>query len=216
MNLPPLTKSPNETFTNWTNRRKMCAGLEHEPYVDPYPIDMGTYLQYPHFIIDKESYARFEQRLIDLRIKRVLTWHQIICNLADSRTWKEKYQLYIQSPEWKQIRSRKITACGSVCEICNKFCSSLQVHHLHYRTVGEERNEDLMVVCKNCHPQVDEERRKRMANQADNNAYETFCMKKYGAVLDSPSAYEDFCQWQISKESGYECDYYPDCNRSGF
>jgi len=55
-----LTKAKTESYSNWMNRRKACAGLPHEPYIESWPertmIDGEIYLQYPHFKI-KESEA---------------------------------------------------------------------------------------------------------------------------------------------------------------
>lgn len=60
-----------------------------------------------------------------------------------------KYYRYIKSTEWIE-KSRKWREETGACEMCGAT-DSLQCHHLHYRTVGKETREDIMVVCYECH-----------------------------------------------------------------
>jgi 5-methylcytosine-specific restriction endonuclease McrA len=71
-----------------------------------------------------------------------------------------KYQTHLDSKQWKQTRKSTMARVKSKsrrtvfqCEMCNEFFFSdaIEVHHKHYRTVGSERPEDLMVVCRWCH-----------------------------------------------------------------
>lgn len=65
-------------------------------------------------------------------------------------SFKQNYKNHIASPKWKAIRANVIAIRGSKCEECGST-SRLHVHHLHYRTFGDELPEDLKVLCKNCH-----------------------------------------------------------------
>lgn len=54
VSLPSLSKSPQESYSNWMNRRKMCAGFAHEPYVEAWPFKQTDkngveWLIYPKF-----------------------------------------------------------------------------------------------------------------------------------------------------------------------
>ena len=40
-----------------------------------------------------------------------------------------------------------------VCQNCGKDYD-LQVHHKTYENLGEEKEEDLLLVCKNCHSKI--------------------------------------------------------------
>jgi 5-methylcytosine-specific restriction endonuclease McrA len=63
---------------------------------------------------------------------------------------KEEYASYLKSPEWKARREAALEAALWACQVCNRD-SALQVHHRCYERVGEERQEDLIVLCDDCH-----------------------------------------------------------------
>ena len=60
---------------------------------------------------------------------------------------KLTYSQYLESPEWQ---NKKIEYKQNKCEICKSSCQ-LDLHHLNYETVGDERLEDLATLCKICH-----------------------------------------------------------------
>lgn len=60
------------------------------------------------------------------------------------------YHAYIASPEWFRLRNRKVKSVGFRCEWCRQV-KNLNVHHLHYRTLGHEDLDDLQVLCRQCH-----------------------------------------------------------------
>lgn len=64
-------------------------------------------------------------------------------------TRKEKYHKYLHSPEWIAKRD-KIKEERKCCEICGET-EKLQVHHLNYDNVGNEKDEDLMLLCEYHH-----------------------------------------------------------------
>jgi hypothetical protein len=78
----------------------------------------------------------------------------------EEKTFKENYLEYIAGAKWKRLRDAKIKAVGGVCERCgiSKFSTTLEVHHLHYKTFKRERLEDLQVLCRKCHEFADIER----------------------------------------------------------
>jgi len=59
---------------------------------------------------------------------------------------------YIKSPTWAE-KSRKVFAIhGSRCYRCGTTEGPLQVHHLHYGTLGhEDPRHDLRIACIPCH-----------------------------------------------------------------
>lgn len=64
------------------------------------------------------------------------------------------YHAYIASPEWTaKADQMRATRPRGDCERCLRrpLGGPLQVHHLHYRTLGDESPRDLVVVCGPCH-----------------------------------------------------------------
>jgi 5-methylcytosine-specific restriction endonuclease McrA len=68
------------------------------------------------------------------------------------------YKQYIKSAEWRLKRRELINELGSQysrCGFSKRYLRSLgrhlQVHHLHYDTLGCERPEDVMILCNICH-----------------------------------------------------------------
>jgi hypothetical protein len=59
------------------------------------------------------------------------------------------------------LKWRRILQAGFRCERCGRHYEGrhvrttvmrwFQLHHLHYRTVGDERFEDVLVLCRLCH-----------------------------------------------------------------
>jgi len=60
------------------------------------------------------------------------------------------YSEYLQTEHWKNIREGALLRANHMCRMCgSKY--NLQVHHNTYNNLGNERNEDLTVLCKECH-----------------------------------------------------------------
>lgn len=63
------------------------------------------------------------------------------------------YSDYIQSPEWKKKVARIKELRNNRCEVCGSK-EKLQVHHLTYKTLGKEKDEDLQLLCGKHHMEV--------------------------------------------------------------
>ncbi len=61
------------------------------------------------------------------------------------------YQEYLQSDEWKYRADRAKKCAGHRCQVCNSTEKSLDTHHRTYDRLGCEQDEDLIVLCRNCH-----------------------------------------------------------------
>lgn len=60
------------------------------------------------------------------------------------------HRAYLQSPVWKVKRQEALTHYGCICGRCGEYGSD--VHHKTYdRVGGNERLEDLEVLCRACH-----------------------------------------------------------------
>lgn len=65
-----------------------------------------------------------------------------------------KYEKFMKSAEWKQIKERLFKARGMECEECGSY-HNLQVHHLNYKRFGgKEKNSDLKVLCRKHHAEI--------------------------------------------------------------
>lgn len=68
--------------------------------------------------------------------------------------WKalgfESYNEYLGSLFWKEKAEWIKKVKGEFCEECGSK-QSLNVHHINYKSVGNEGQEDVKVLCKECH-----------------------------------------------------------------
>jgi hypothetical protein len=65
-----------------------------------------------------------------------------------------KMALYWRTRQWAVKKRAPIARSGGICERCRKNRGQL-VHHLHYRTLYDERPEDLAHWCRACHDYVE-------------------------------------------------------------
>jgi 5-methylcytosine-specific restriction endonuclease McrA len=78
------------------------------------------------------------------------------------------YQEYLRSPKWRRKREQRLKLDQHACQQCGKTSNEypLEVHHLTYKRLGNERMEDLQTLCVLCHPiATSEQRRKRYAKR---------------------------------------------------
>lgn len=72
---------------------------------------------------------------------------------------KTEYAQYLQSAHWRDLREQAISNGSRRCAQCLlprwvaelAYDQDLHVHHLTYERLGNERPEDLRVVCARCH-----------------------------------------------------------------
>jgi hypothetical protein len=65
------------------------------------------------------------------------------------------YKEYISSSGWKAKREERLQIDEYKCVVC-KGNDGLQVHHLHYETLGNENaRTDLVTACRKCHRYFD-------------------------------------------------------------
>ena len=86
---------------------------------------------------------------------------------ANTRRHSQFYNQHLQSSGWRDTRRRLIAQSQHYCDRCGRLADYLEVHHLHYRNLGYELDEDLQVLCKPCHVDADEERAEMAAMNAD-------------------------------------------------
>lgn len=77
-----------------------------------------------------------------------------------------KYKEYLNSEEWKEKRKEFIELANKECEECGST-KNLQVHHLNYDNIYHESEEDVEVLCDDCH----EDKELEKGTDLDNDYY---------------------------------------------
>lgn len=110
-----------------------------------------------------------------------------------------RYQLYLLSPEWQAKRQKKLRQVGRKCQYCGRSKRQgvrLQVHHLNYDRLGNEKMSDLAIACEDCHKTADKVREMETGRA-------TFMAKKHGGDWESRftvlEATQEFKEWLLSK-----------------
>lgn len=60
------------------------------------------------------------------------------------------YRQYLNSPAWEAKRRQALERAGQRCQTCGRR-RDLEVHHNTYSNLGDEKPEDLVVLCLYCH-----------------------------------------------------------------
>ena len=103
---------------------------------------------------------------------------------------------YYKSEEWRNKRLFALHKAGHRCDKCASKLN-LEVHHLTYENLYDQKPEDLTVLCPRCHKKAD---RKREYENWYNSAFDTYMTKKYGEDWDSfEGCEEEFDDWIESK-----------------
>jgi hypothetical protein len=66
------------------------------------------------------------------------------------QAWREYYDAYLVSLRWALLRVNALTKVNYKCVACEST-DTLQLHHRHYQTLGEESLDDVVILCKKCH-----------------------------------------------------------------
>jgi len=61
------------------------------------------------------------------------------------------YAEYLETQHWQNVRKRALRRAEYKCQLCNNGDGILHVHHKTYENLGCEENNDLIVLCENCH-----------------------------------------------------------------
>lgn len=72
---------------------------------------------------------------------------------------KDEYGAYLKSAMWRNTREKCLSRNGHRCFICGctALLRRLDVHHLHYKTVGREGADDLVPLCEWHHKIIHEQ-----------------------------------------------------------
>jgi 5-methylcytosine-specific restriction endonuclease McrA len=126
---------------------------------------------------------------------------------------------YTKTVKWKNKRKAKLDQVGRRCERCGSVTGRMDVHHKTYDRLGNERLEDLIVLCTRCH-EIEDERRAADAKERSANALadaifesglDTYATKKYGEDWamrrDCDEIADEYAQWLEEKQEREWDDY---------
>lgn len=63
---------------------------------------------------------------------------------------KNDYLKYLRTKKWKILKNKILKRDNNECKICNKT-TNLECHHITYKNIFNEKDEDLITLCKGCH-----------------------------------------------------------------
>jgi 5-methylcytosine-specific restriction endonuclease McrA len=69
---------------------------------------------------------------------------------AEQQAWRDRYQEYLQTPQWKEKRDKVLKRDNHTCQGC-LVNRAYTVHHKTYDRVGREMPFDLESICFECH-----------------------------------------------------------------
>jgi hypothetical protein len=65
----------------------------------------------------------------------------------------DRHRANQRTKRYKRLRERRLKLAGHRCETCKRG-GPLQLHHLHYDTLGRESVDDVRMLCDDCHGTV--------------------------------------------------------------
>jgi 5-methylcytosine-specific restriction endonuclease McrA len=80
-----------------------------------------------------------------------------IARLAQQARAAQLYRMgvkYMEQEEWQVRRVQALTRAGYKCQACSRRDTTLDVHHNSYENYGNERPQDLIVLCRPCHQRL--------------------------------------------------------------
>lgn len=84
----------------------------------------------------------------------------------DTGETAREYKDYLKTQHWKSLRERVAKAYSYTCNNCGVNVSQgYEIHHLTYKRVGNEKMDDLVCLCRNCHQKETE----RIKQQKEEN-----------------------------------------------
>lgn len=110
----------------------------------------GTIWQYA-FDATRELYRLRRHRIVRRARLSSASWNYPgilrLLRAQEGASWRSVYDAYLDSEDWRARRRRH---WRSTCEFC-RAAAAVDMHHLTYARVGNERASDLAAVCRNCH-----------------------------------------------------------------
>ena len=98
-----------------------------------------------YFCAGLNNHLEAELREMSVKAYRVLEEQR-------NTVWRDNYNDYMQSPEWREKRKKVLQRDQYLCQGCLRERAT-QVHHLTYDHLGNEPLFELTSICDSCHEQ---------------------------------------------------------------
>jgi hypothetical protein len=108
-------------------------------------------------------------------------------------TRKEYREEYLQSEEWKSLRTTIMDA-GPNCQCCDQ--KATDVHHLVYRNIVDIKITDLLPVCRNCHDLIHQAIRDGWISQEIKDLED---IKQKTLNIKNDEQYKEHAKWLAEK-----------------
>jgi len=156
----------------------------------------------------KKQLTVFQPKKVETKIQETPWWEKPI---DASKIIGEQFQVffnskreYYKSEEWRQQKIFALHRANNRCEWCG-LSHSLELHHLTYDNLYNEKPKDLIILCKDCHKKADKKREEEESIEQYHSAVDTYATKKYGEGWEyyhGEEIEEEFDEWVESQE-GY-------------
>jgi hypothetical protein len=141
----------NEPMPKWRTAQKQhrCQGDDCAKVIAPGERYLDKPLRHP-----RNSHRRYCQKCAGPVIARANAYHFF----NGRNDFHDRYQQRISSAEWKELKRQLIEQRGNRCERCGQVSASLELHHVHYGSLGSEQPDDVELLCPECHKGADKAR----------------------------------------------------------
>lgn len=97
--------------------------------------------------IQEDFKRESEQRMTEWREEQEAQKH---ARQKDADSWRERYENYLKTPQWRKRRDLVMQRANGMCEGCGQRRAT-QVHHKTYEHLENELLFELVAVCFQCH-----------------------------------------------------------------
>ena len=95
--------------------------------------------------------AETEQQQLRQRQEASARWQTETGCMTFEKASTMPYAEYLQTQHWQNVRRQALRRAKYKCQLCNNDNGVLHVHHKTYEHLGDEQDDDLIVLCKACH-----------------------------------------------------------------
>lgn len=113
----------------------------------------------------------------------------------DDDEWLKKYEAYLKSSTWKNIRKSLFKMRGEKCEKCGFGSYKLHIHHLTYERLCHERLADLQILCSQCHDSAHAVLDEIKKHKPSKLQLGFLGWLRNTGKEDNEANFEDFCRW---------------------
>lgn len=141
----------NEPMPKWRKARKQyqCQGDDCGEVIEPGERYLDRAVRQP-----ENGHLRYCRKCAEPIMENASGHH----SFRGRNDFPDRYHQHISSTQWKSLKLEVIKERGNRCRRCGKASASLELHHLHYHSLGSEQPEDVELLCNECHTAADEAR----------------------------------------------------------